>query len=404
MITRTRLLLALLVGTILASSPSVAGTQARPGVAKPISSLGLDVFRHVASAAPDPNVVFSPLSVGLAIALLTEGSEQETRAELQAALGTSAEGWPQYQGDILALLTDLNADTTAVTRIASSIWADEGRRLRRGFVESARDHHRATVEVVDLQSDAAARKVNGWASEKTEGRIVRVMPPPRADLALLLLNAVYFKGLWAVPFDSADTELAPFVRARGDTIRVSTMIGEGHFAHFEHQGERGLRIPYRGGRYAAYVVVPRSVSVGDVVARLTVSDVDGWKSSARGRSTMLHLPRLEHHGTWPLLDALAKAGLPRAVSANAQLDGIWATPQEGSTMVSDASQSTFLKIDEEGTEAAAVTSFDMVVTSAAPPPVDFRVDAPFVFIIRDETTGALMFIARIGDPTDGGGR
>lgn len=100
--------------------------------------------------------------------------------------------------------------------------------------------------------------------------------------------------------------------------------------------------------------------------------------------------------------ALAKAGLSRAVSAQAQLDGLWAVPHEGPTEVSDASQSTFLRIDEEGTEAAAVTSMGIVVTSAPPPPVDFRVDAPFVFVIRDETTGAVLFIAQIGDPRDRG--
>ena len=402
MITRVYVASLLLVGAISATTPSDAHAQDRPGVARPISAFGLDVFRHVASAESGPNVVFSPLSAGLAIALLAEGSEEETRAELHTALGTTLERSQEYRTGIRTLLTDLNADTTTLTRIASSLWADEGRRLSRAFVERAQTSHLASVESVDLQADATVKRVNDWAREKTNGRITSVMPQPRPDLALILLNAVYFKGKWALPFDSTKTKLAPFLRRAGDTIQVQTMVRGGDFGHFEHNGERGLRIPYRGGRYAAYVVVPKSVSVQSVVAQLTVSHVDGWSTSARARSTILYLPRIEHRGSSPLLEALAKAGVPRVVSKHAQLGAIWEELQEGPTNVSEASQATFLKIDEDGTEAAAVTSMGFVVTSAPPPPVDFRVDAPFVFVIRDEVTGALMFVARLGDPLNRG--
>ena len=402
MITRPHLALVFVVCTASASTPKDAGAQDRVGVARHISTFGLEVFRHVAQAATGPNVVFSPLSVGLAIALLAEGSERETRAELLSALGSSSDAWQEFQRGIHALLTDLHTDTTTLTRIASSLWVDEGRQLSREFVESAEKLHLATAQSVDLQSATAANRINGWASEKTNGRITNVMPPALPDLALMLLNAVYFKGKWESPFDSTLTKLAPFLRAAGDSIRVQTMVLGGAFDHFEHNGNRGLRIPYRGGRYAAYVVVPKSWSVEDVVARLTVADVDGWKSRTRALSTILYLPRVEHRGTWPLREALANAGVPRVVSEHAQLDAMWARPQEGPSKVNDASQGTFLKIDEEGTEAAAVTMGSLVVTSVQPPPVDFRVDAPFVFVIRDEVTGALMFVARVGDPTNRG--
>ena len=224
------------------------------------------------------------------------------------------------------------------------------------------------------------------------------MSPANPDLGLLLTTDLYFKGQWESPFDSTKTRLAPFLRAGGDSIHVPTMVRSAAFGHFEYNGERGLRIPYRGGRYAAYVLVPKSLSVADVVERLSVADVDGWNSRIRVLATILFLPRVEHRNIWPLRTSLAQAGVPRFVSERAQLGALWATQQEG-TIIDDANQGTFLKIDEEGTEAAVGSA---VVTSVQPPPVEFRVDAPFVFIIRDEVTGALMFVARVGDPADHG--
>jgi serine protease inhibitor len=165
MITRAHVALLLVAGTLSTATSLDAHAQDRAGVARHISTFGLEVFRHVASAASGPNVVFSPLSAGLATALLAEGSERETRAELHAALGSSNDGWQQYQRGIHALLTDLNADTTTLTRIASSLWADEGRVLRPGFVESAERLHLATSERGPA-SGATADVVNGWAKER----------------------------------------------------------------------------------------------------------------------------------------------------------------------------------------------------------------------------------------------
>jgi serine protease inhibitor len=397
MITRAHVALLPLAGALSMATPLDVRAQDRAGVARHISTFGLDVFRHVSAAESAPNVVFSPLSAGLAIAVLAEGSERETRAELLAALGTSAGGWREFQRGIHALLTDLNADTTTLSRIANSLWAVEVRILSREFVEAAQRIHLASV---DLQSDSAAG-ITRWAREKTNGRITNSLAPANPDLDLLLTNDVYFKGRWESPFDSTKTKLAPFLRAGGDSIHVPTMVRSAAFGHFEHNGERGLRIPYRGGRFAAYVVVPKSVSVADVVERLSVADVDGWNSRARARSTILYLPRVEHRSIWPLRTPLAQAGVRRVVSERAQLGALWATQQEG-TIIDDAKQGTFLRIDEEGTETAVVKTGSAVVTSVQPPPVEFRVDAPFVFIIRDEVTGAMMFVARVGDPADRG--
>lgn len=395
MITRARFALVLLVATASAASPSHAKAQDRVGVAKHISTFGLDVFRHVSQTASGANVVFSPLSAGLAIALLAEGSERETRAELLAALESSADGWREFQLGIRGLLTDLNADTTTFMRIANSLWAYETRQLSREFVEGAERMHLVSL---DMQSDSA-KGITGWAREKTNGRVTTLIAPAHPEMGLLLLNEGHFKGQWEFPFDSAKTKLAPFRRAGGDSVQVQTMVSSGLFGHFEHNGNGGLRIPYRGGRYAAYVVVSKSVSVAEVVERLSVADVDGWNRRTRVLSTTLYLPRVEHRSTWYLRRPLARAGVPRAVSERAQLGAIWATQLEGPTIVDNVSQNAFLRIDEEGTEAGAATMTSGVVTSGQPSPVDFRVDAPFVLVIRDEVTGAVVFVVRVGDPS-----
>ena len=147
MITRAHVALLPLAGALSMAMPLDAHAQNRTGVARHISTFGLEVFRHVSSSASGPNVVFSPLSAGLAIALLAEGSERETRAEMVAALGTSSGGWQEFQRGIHALLTDLNADTTTLSRIANSFWAVEVQHLSREFLETAKRMHLASVDL-----------------------------------------------------------------------------------------------------------------------------------------------------------------------------------------------------------------------------------------------------------------
>ncbi len=391
----------LLIGASVTAVPVGIGAQESSEVPRLISSFGLEVSKSVVADANLPNVVLSPLSVGLALALLAEGASGETRIALENALAVPSGDWASFGHEIGTLLDDLNGDTTATIRIANAVWADTDLPLAAGFAARAEQDHQASVRVADLQAPSTHEQVNEWAKEQTNGRIEDAMPPVDEYAEVLLLNAVYFNGLWQEAFDSARTEPAPFARARGDTISVPMMAETARFGHFDHQGHRGLRIPYQTGRFAAYVVVPDTVPASDVFDELTLEQVDGWPESLQSQSTTLLLPRIETRGKWDLLDALAQAGAPVRVEDRPSFDSLWASPPSAPVGVSGASQATFLKIDEQGTEAAAVTSMEVVSLSDEPTP-EFRVDRPFLLVLRDDHTGAVLFVALIGDPTHQG--
>jgi serpin B len=390
---------------LLLGVPESSTAQERPPATTSLSDFGLEVFRGVSWSADSPNVVFSPVSVGLAAALLAEGAMGETRAELLRAFGLNPGEWGTFEAGIRRFLEDVEADTTAVVRIGTSLWADEEQELGADFRSRAERYHRALVRTADLQNPGTAKLVNDWASQATNGKITGVMPQPRASMELLLLNAVYFKGLWDQTFDTAETRPGPFVLQHGDTVIVPTMHRTAEFEHFVVGDAEGVRIPYRGRRFAAYVVLPvGEASVREVERSLTVADVSRWANGATPMRVSLSVPRVRHRGTWDLLEPLRRVGVRRALSFNlSELDGLWARPRlPVRSYVSDAAQSTFLAFDEEGTEAAAVTRLGIVPTSALPEPLEFRVDRPFLLVLRDETSGAILFVARIGDPRSHG--
>ena len=391
---------------VLCGAPSFAASQELETATSPLSDLGLEIFRAVSQATAEPNVVFSPVSVALATSLLAEGALAETRAEFLQALGVDSAEWDAFGASVGRFLEDVASDTTAVSRIATSLWVDEGRELAREFRSRAEQYHRASVTEVDLQDPGTRTLVDDWAHDQTEGRISKAMPPARPDMRLLLLNAVYFKGLWKEPFDSANTRRLPFLASNGDSVVVPTMYRTGRYGYFETAGASGVRMPYAGDRFAAYVVLPaRSSSIDELERQLAVAQVNSWASVARSTRVSLFVPRFTHRGTWDLLNPLRHVGIRRALSpAGSQLDGLWARPDPDQvTYLTDATQGTFIQFDEKGTEAAAVTAFGVVVTSVPPPPLEFRVDRPFLLVLRDEGSGAILFVARIGNPSDEGG-
>lgn len=392
---------ALAVALFVAATPNAVQAQEPIDAGASLSDIGLAVFSEVCQKESSPNVVFSPLSLGLALALLAEGAEGPTRAELLDALAVPSERWEEFVGGTLELVQDLAADTGATVRIGTSLWVDEGRELSPLFRARAEQRHRATVADVDLQDPATAEIVNRWASDLTEGRITKVMPPPRSDMKLVLLNAVYFKGLWPTPFDTRQTRERAFLIPGSDSVPVLMMHRDGTYGYFESPEAIGIRLPYRSQSVAAYIALPRAdTGIAGLVSHLSASMVASWAAGAKAKGLSIFVPRFRHKGRWGLMEPLRSVGVKLVLDTErSNLNAIWAHPgPEERTWMSDAMQATFMEFDEEGTEAAAVTALGVVVTGIAPPPPEFRVDRPFLVVLRDEKSGAILFVAQIRDP------
>ncbi|MFL5384921.1 MAG: serpin family protein [Longimicrobiaceae bacterium] len=367
---------------------------------------GLDLYRKIAAATPGENVFVSPLSAGLAFGMLYNGATGATRKAMQETLGlgdigTDLEAMNQAN---LALLEAMAAEDVELA-VGNSLWAREGVRFAPDFLARNRAFYRAEVETVDFTAPAAVNRMNEWASRSTKGKIPTVADGPLdPSLVLMLMNAVYFKGRWADEFEPSSTIPQAFHLEDGSTIQTPMMTRLGGYGHLKGDGFSAVRIPYCGGRFAMYVFLPDSGRTLAALRENVNADSLGlWMQRFGQTEVQLSLPRFTARGTYDLVGPLRALGMA-AVFDPARAELLAIAPPESlggrNLFVSRAQQRTFVEVNEEGTEAAAVTSeFVTSDTSITEPPVRFVADRPFFVAIRDDRTRALLFVGQLMDPS-----
>lgn len=369
-------------------------TAAERAVIGGSNSFGLELFRRVHEAEAAPNVFLSPLSASMALGMTLNGAAGETWEGMRAALGfeglTQEEINDSYRS-LLDLLTGL--DPRVDLAIGNSIWADRAFTVLPSFYEVVREHFDAEARALDFGDPATVDSINGWIESATRGRIEKAVDRISSTDSMFLINATYFDGDWAAQFDPDKTRPAAFERADGSTVTVDLMTQKMtlpvHFTSRYAAGELG----YGGGAFGMVVVVPQpGVPLADLVAEL---DDTGWAdlvASLDSAEIDVFLPKFRIEYDSYLNRPLVAMGMDRAFSPEADFSRLTTT----SVCIQFVRQKTFVEVDEEGTEAAAVTVVGVGVTSAPP---SLRADRPFLFAIRERHSGTILFMGAIGDPT-----
>jgi serine protease inhibitor len=385
-----------------------AASSTSTSVAAPDNAFGFRLLNAVQKTIPSGNVVLSPVSAALDLSMVLNGADGQTRQEMLSAL--SLNGWE------LSAINEANAQLIKVIRtpansitlsVADSLWADSRRvTLRPDYVKQTQAWYDAEMTDIDFSDPAAATRINGWASKETHGRIAKVIDRiDPADL-VLLLNAVYFKGQWTHEFDKAQTQQRDFTLADGSIKRVPRMAQSGRFDYFETPQLQAIRLSFGDGDLAMEVLLPaKSSSLGALEAQLTAEHWKNWQAQYAPRSGTIELPRFELKSNYRLNEPLQALGMTRAFHPDgAQLTGMF-SPAPGQLrtsrfVISSVLQSTYWKVDEEGSEAAAVTTTGIRASAIARPVQPFRmiVDRPFFCAIEDRRSGALLFVGAIYDP------
>jgi serpin B len=372
-------------------------------------SLSFDRFgaRFLASvideSGTDTNVVFSPVSAGhtLSLALLgARGATAEALAQLLDLPSMDRRVLEQRGARSAALVA---RRTDVQLEIANAIWVDTSARLAPTFAASA-TRWNATVGTLALTSPEAVRTINRWADRATHGRIKELVDEPLpGESRLMITNAVYFKGKWADPFEAEATRPREFLLASGRRIQVPAMERTGRLAYQRTNGFQVVRLPYRGGRSAMYVILPDSGVSTLTLAKQFASK--GWPTTlAKGaeRDVHLMLPKFHVETTFDLRQPLEKLGAGVAFDPlRADFGDLAVARANGASLrlcIDRAEQKVFIDVSEEGTEGAAATGIVAVDTAAPPPPLNFIVDRPFLFLLRDEASGSDLFVGRIGRP------
>lgn len=362
---------------------------------------GFGLFRQVAAQDSGSNVVLSPVSAKLALAMAYNGAVGDTAQAMAKVLDLEGMGLDEVNGQLGNLMTSLEqADEDVLLEIANSLWAIGRYQLAPDFEERCRDSYDAEVASLDFGDPGSLQRINSWVKEKTHEKINRIADRLDPESVLMLINAVYFNGKWALPFDPELAEDGDFHLPGGTTVTVPLMHGRDEFSYYENEDVQAVSLPYGKGRMSMYVALPREGS--DHGAFLQGLDENVWQAWMDGfydREGELALPRFRVEYEKVLNDALTAMGMGPAFTGG--FTGMVAQGSDEELFISTVLQKTCVDVSEEGTEAAAVTSVEMQATAVMPSqePFEMIVDRPFFFAIRDNQTGALLFMGSIVDPS-----
>ncbi len=364
------------------------------GTAAPANynEFGVALLQRLAAQSRDRNVFISPLSLGAALAMAADGAAGSTRQALLAGL--------HFRGNDLsaanaALVASLRANHDAQVALADAIWLRQDIPPRPQYVALLHDRYGAQARAVRFGNPSAAAAINAWVRQHTFGLIPSIVNQTSPLDFAYLTNALAFKGKWMTPFERNSTRPHAFTDASGTKDNVPMMFRTGSYEVADGTGYRALRLPYGKGGYAAYILLPKAGTADALVHDLTSSTFDHVARSVATEYLEIGVPRFTMEYDASLAPVLEQMGMGIVFSDNADFSLMHRSPPR--LRIAKVLHKTYLRVDEAGTTAAAATAVGMQITAVRPGPrvPPFIVDHPFVLAIRDEGTGALLFIGAI---------
>jgi serine protease inhibitor len=348
------------------------------------------------------NVSVSPASLYLALGMLQNAARGETATQIAKALQASGLSTADQNAGLAGLLADLNsaaAKDGITLDSANSLWQQRGFDVRKQFLATLAAYYRAGVWQVDYSHDmsGALKALNDWTTRQTHGKITKLFDDLDPSTVLVLANAIYFHAAWATPFDKNETVDGQFTTANGTPVQAKFMSGGAGLQGAITDDYQAVQLPYKGGRFAALAIMPTSGSLQDFVHSLS-SDQIGSIASSLDSGVTVSMPRFTTTAKIDLKPVLQSLGMTTAFSDAADMSGL---SDRVSTKVDQVIQRVYLGVGEKGTTAAAVTGISMMPTSVGVGP-QVRLDHPFLFLVRDTRTGAILFASEVEDPSAAG--
>lgn len=397
-------------------APAAVAPEMTAALATSMNALAVELYRT--ARPPGENFAFSPASISAAFSMLYAGAREDTAKELQRVFHFTLpeRGLLDAHGALLG-----SQDGKCEFESANSLWLAQGLQLKSEFQKLMSESARASLERADFQKEPepARARINEWVSTQTRGHIPDLIPPGAItpDTRLVLANALYFKGRWSERFEKEATSPDTFRLLSGQEIQVPMMHRSGQYRMARQASVRLLELGYECSDIALLLLLPetgeeapeggaepapvkgKTLTPAQALERLekelSAEALAQWTAGLQPvQDVAVTLPRFTLKGKVPLTEVLQKMGLQRIFSDSAQLHGITEEP----VALSGAFHQSFIKVDEEGTEAAAATGAVVSITSAPIEPPRFTVDRPFLFALRHKSSGALLFLGRVTDP------
>ncbi len=360
------------------------------------NTFGINLFNGVA-ATESKNLMLSPLSASVALTMLLNGTEGATFAQIKQMLAYPADLTVEQINTAYKSLVGqlLRADPKVTLALANAIFYRQGFPFKQPYLNTIAQNFNALVRGLNFTSPDAVAEINNWAKDNTKGKIPKVIDTIDPDLVMFLMNALYFKGDWTYQFKTSDTQNLPFTLQNGTVVSVPTMKGDFNIKTTFNQTFKAAELPYGRTNFSMVIIVPTGSLSGfyaSFTPQLWENITSQFDSMQQGPKTLTFLPKFEFNYEKQLKGILQALGMVDAFQPHlANLTPI----SDEDLYVDFVKQNTFIKVDEKGTEAAAVTTIGVGVTSL--PPM-FEANKPFIFAIRERTTNTLLFIGKVMDP------
>ena len=363
------------------------------------TKFGFKLFSEVLKEEVGKNVFVSPSSVALALAMTYNGASGSTQQGMAKALELQGLTLQQINSSNAALKALLeNPDPKVQLAIANSLWANQNASFKPDFLQRNRDFYKAKVSNLNFTDASARSTINNWVKQNTNGKINEIVQKISPDQVLFLVNAIYFKGSWTNEFDRQQTQSYPFSLLSGQQKQHPMMSQKGDYRYLENQQFQAVSLPYgNNGRISFYVFLPKENSnLKAFHQTLNAENWDKWMSEFNKREGSIRLPKFKMDYDVTLNNTLKTLGMGEAFTEKANFSGMGKN-----FAISEVKHKTFVEVNEQGTEAAAATSVEIMPLSAPAPteaPFKMVVDRPFFCAIRDNQTGSIVFMGSIAEP------
>jgi serine protease inhibitor len=350
--------------------------------------------------APTDNYMISPLSISLALAMTANGAKNNTLDEMLNVMGFENSDIDDFNEFFRLIVYELlNLDNKVTLTIANSIWYRDSFAPLQSFLDTNEEYYNAEISALDFSHPDAVNIINQWVSDATNRKIGGIIQSIPNDVLMYLINAIYFYGQWQYEFDKSQTKERDFYLSSGESIKVTMMEMEADLKYFDAGNMQMIEIPYGKGNFVMNVILPpNGVSPTQLLSDFDYSSWAEWTSGLYEKEVVLYMPKFKFEYSKSLVSVLQSLGMIDLFNEIASdLSGINGT---GGLFVSDVKHKTFIDVNEEGTEAAAVTATEVGTTSVNPDmPIYINLNRPFVFIIREISTEVILFAGVVSDPS-----
>ncbi len=394
-------ILCLLAFNVLNASASVDSPVEPAAVGELVlasNQFGCKLLKELYQERPKENLFISPYSIFTALGMTYNGAAGTTQKAMADCLGISQMPPGRLNPAVLELKKRLSAIPKVEVLIANSLWARKGITFNPQFIATNQRFYQAEVTNLDFFNPQAPARINNWVREKTKGKITSIIDNIKPEAVLFLINAVYFKGRWQKEFDPKFTQEHDFYLIDGTKKKVPMMSRSDRFNYLETEKFQAIGLPYGDGKMSMFIFLPgKGSSLQEFISELNIKDLKKWLTEFSSLRGELLLPRFKLEYKTSLNNSLKKLGMGEAFDLERANFSLMAKSKLRFA-IGDVLHKTFVEVNEEGTEAAAVTSVEMVMSAVPMERFRMVVDHPFFFLIQENDTGTILFAGVVVEP------